>query len=132
MSGFKLTKQQIKKEIVKCGKDPVYFINTYAKIVHPLKGLVPFKTYPFQTELLKSFNDHRFNVILKARQLGISTITAAYVLWLMMFHRNKNVLVIATKFQTATNLVKKVKSMMKNLPDWMRIASISIDNRASF
>ena len=132
MSGFKLTKKQIKKEIISCGKDPVYFINTYAKIVHPLKGLIPFKTYPFQSELLKSFNEHRFGVILKARQLGISTISAAYILWLMMFYKNKNVLVIATKFQTAANLVKKVKQIMRDLPDWMKIAKIHIDNRTSF
>tara|TARA_Y100001963_G_scaffold128496_1_gene182850 strand:- start:4858 stop:6450 length:1593 start_codon:yes stop_codon:yes gene_type:complete len=127
-----LKKSQIKEEIIKCGKDPVYFINNYAKIVHPLKGLISFKTYPFQTQLLQDFNNYRFNVILKARQLGISTISAAYVLWLMMFYREKNVLVIATKFGTAANLVKKVKNIMKNLPDWLRLASIAIDNRASF
>ena len=127
-----LKKSQIKQEIIKCGKDPIYFINNYAKIVHPLKGLISFKTYPFQTQLLQDFNNYRFNVILKARQLGISTISAAYVLWLMMFYREKNVLVIATKFGTAANLVKKVKNIMKNLPDWLRLASISIDNRASF
>ena len=39
---------------------------------------------------------------------------------------------MATKFQTAANLVKKVKSIMKNLPEWMQIASIEIDNRTSF
>ena len=132
MAKYKLTKKQIKQETIKCGKDPVYFINNYAKIVHPLKGLIPFKTYPFQTELLKDFNNYRFNVILKARQLGISTISAAYILWLMMFYRDKNVLVIATKFGTATNLVKKVKNIMKNLPDWLRLTNITIDNRASF
>jgi hypothetical protein len=132
MSKYAVSKKQVKDEIIKCGKCPVYFINNYAKIVHPVRGLVPFNTYAFQTDLLKDYNDHRFNVILKARQLGISTITAAYILWMMMFYRNKNVLVIATKFQTAAILVKKVKSMMHNLPEWMKITKIEIDNRASF
>ncbi len=49
-----------------------------------------------------------------------------------MFHREKNVLVIATKFSTASNLVKKVKSILKNLPEWMQIATVAIDNRTSF
>ena len=129
---YKLTRDQILKEIVKSGKDPVYFINNYAKISHPMRGLIAFNTYDFQTDLLQDFNDYRFNVILKARQLGISTITAAYVAWMMMFHRDKNVLVIATKFSTAANLVKKVKAIHKNLPDWMKIAEIEIDNRTSF
>jgi hypothetical protein len=39
---------------------------------------------------------------------------------------------MATKFKTASNLVKKVKAIMKNLPDWITIAEISIDNRSSF
>ena len=129
---YKLSKKEAIKEIVKCGKDPSYFINNYTKISHPLKGLISFKTYPYQDDLLKDFNDYRFNVILKARQLGISTITAAYIVWLMLFHRDKNVLVIATKFQTAANLVKKVKSIMQNLPPWLRISDIKIDNRTSF
>ena len=129
---YTLSKKEILSEIVKCGKDPDFFINSYARISHPIHGTVPFNTYDFQTQLLKDFNDHRFNVILKGRQLGISTITAAYVSWMMLFHRDKNILVMATKFQTAANLVKKVKAIIKNLPDWMQIATISIDNRASF
>ena len=127
-----LSKQEIIAEVVRAGKDPVYFIDNYCRISHPQLGLIPFKTYDFQSTLVGLFNDHRFNVILKARQLGISTISAAYIAWLMMFHRDKNVLVIATKFQTAANLVKKVKAIHKNLPDWLRISEISIDNRTSF
>ena len=129
---FEPTKKEIVKEIIKCGKDPDYFINNYARISHPIKGLIPFNTYDFQSELIENFNDYRFNVILKARQLGISTITAAYVVWLMMFHRDKNVLVMATKFSTAGNLVKKVKSIIKRLPNWMQISKVTVDNRTSF
>ena len=129
---YQLSKQETVKEIVKCGRDPIYFLNNYAKISHPQHGLISFKTYPFQDDLLSSFQDSRFNIILKARQLGISTITAGYVVWLMMFHRDKNVLVMATKFGTATNLVKKVKHILKHLPPWLKIAKIQVDNRTSF
>ena len=127
-----LSKKQLMKELLKCGKDPVYFINNYAKITHPQKGLIPFKLYDFQEDCLRNYRANRFNVILKARQLGISTITAAYIAWLMMFQREKNVLVIATKFSTAANLVKKVKAIIKNLPEWVKLTTVSIDNRTSF
>tara|TARA_R110002074_G_scaffold152267_2_gene306189 strand:+ start:3237 stop:4820 length:1584 start_codon:yes stop_codon:yes gene_type:complete len=129
---FQLDKKQKVKEILKCGKDPSYFLKTYARISHPMHGLILFDTYEFQDDLLKDFNDYRFNVILKARQLGISTITAGYVVWMMLFHRDKAILVMATKFATAGNLVKKVKNIMRNLPDWLKIATISVDNRTSF
>jgi hypothetical protein len=50
----------------------------------------------------------------------------------MLFHRDKNILVVATKLQTATNLVRKVKKIMKQLPPWIKISEIHIDNRTSF
>ncbi len=129
---FQLDKTQRVQEILKCGKDPVYFLNNYARISHPMHGLILFNTYDFQDELLTDFNDYRFNIILKARQLGISTITAGYIVWMMLFHRDKAILVMATKFATAGNLVKKVKNIMRNLPDWLKIATITVDNRTSF
>jgi len=127
-----LTKKEMIAEVVRCGKSPDYFCNSYAKISHPLRGLIPFDMYDFQEEALGDFKHHRFTVILKARQLGISTSVAAYVCWLMLFQRDKNVLVVATKLGTATNLVKKIKAIHKNLPPWLKIANISIDNRTSF
>ena len=98
--GNALTKQEILKEVVKAGKDPVYFTINYCRISHPQKGSIPFKAYDYQQQLLKDYTDYRFNIILKARQLGISTITAAYIAWLMLFHRDKNILVVATKLAT--------------------------------
>jgi len=129
---FQLDKKERVREILKCGKDPTYFLKTYARISHPLHGLILFDTYDFQDDLLQDFNDYRFNIILKGRQLGISTITAGYIVWLMLFHRDKSILVMATKFATAGNLVKKVKGVMRNLPDWLKIATIDVDNRTSF
>jgi hypothetical protein len=127
-----LTKEEILREVVKSGKNPIHFTVNYCRISHPQRGLIPFKAFDYQQQLLKDYNDYRFNVILKARQLGISTITAAYIGWLMLFHRDKNILVVATKLQTATNLVRKVKAIIKNLPEWLQISKIIVDNRTSF
>ena len=68
------------KEIIKCGKDPVYFINNYCRIAHPIHGLIPFRTYDFQSGLLTDFSSNRFNVILKARQMGIYYRSCLYCL----------------------------------------------------
>ena len=127
-----LTKEQVKEEIKKCGRDPVYFINNYCKITHPEKGTIPFSLYGYQKDSIKSFEDFRFNIVLKARQLGLSTAVAGYIAWMLLFRRQKSVLVVATKLDVSVNLVKKVKRMIKGVPDWLRIAEISIDNRNSF
>jgi len=107
------------KEILKCGKDAVYFMRTYTKIQHAKRGLIPFETYPFQDDCVKAFEQHRFNIILKSRQLGLSTVTAAYAVWYAIFKKDKNILVIATKLQTAMNFIKKVRTMLDGLPKWL-------------
>ena len=73
----KLTKKAQVAEIIKCGKDPNYFFKNYVKIQHPVKGLIPFDMFPFQESCVEDFNEHRFNIVLKSRQLGISTLVAA-------------------------------------------------------
>ncbi len=118
-------------EILRCGKDPHYFINTYVKIQHPVRGLIDFRTFDYQDQLLSDYMEHRFNIILKARQLGISEITASYAAWLMLFHRNKNILVMATKADTAKNIIKKVRVALHRIPDWLRIADVVGDNKLS-
>jgi len=116
-----MTKKQQVVEILKCGRDPSYFINNYVKIQHPIRGLIPFKTYKFQDQCLLDFEKYQFNITLKSRQLGLSTVAAAYAVWLAIFHREKNILVIATKLQTATNFIKKVKVALAGLPDWLKL-----------
>jgi hypothetical protein len=117
------------QEIIRCGKDPVYFFNTYVKIQHPTKGLLSFKTYPFQDDCVKDFIDHRFNIVVKSRQLGLSTLTAAYAVWLALFQKDKNILIIATKLQVAQNFIKKTKTILRNLPPWLVLPQVVADNK---
>jgi len=113
-------KEVIKQQYIQCATDPVYFMKKYCMIQHPIRGKIPFELYEFQEKSVREFKDNRFNIILKARQLGISTLTAGYALWLMTFHQDKNVLVIATKQEVAKNLVTKVRVMHANLPSWLK------------
>ena len=115
-------KQAIKQNYLKCVKDPSYFINQYCIIQHPQRGKIKFKLYPFQEDVLKEYQKNDYNVVLKSRQLGISTLSAAYSLWLMLFHNDKNVLCIATTKDTAKNLVTKVRIMYDGLPAWLKTA----------
>ena len=102
-------KTAIKREYSKCVNDPVHFMRKYCTIQHPKKGKVKFDLYPFQEKCLTDFKDNRYNIILKARQLGISTLSAGYSLWLMLFHNDKNILVIATGKDVAKNLVTRLE-----------------------
>ena len=104
-------KQIIQQEYIKCANDPAYFMKKYCMIQHPTRGRIKFNLYPFQEGVLNLLNKNERNIILKSRQLGISTLSAGMALWQMIFQKDTNVLVIATKQDTAKNLVTKVKFM---------------------
>lgn len=126
----KTLKQIIAQEYQRCAKEPVYFIKKYCKIQHPVRGKIPFHLYDFQERTLLDLNEHRFNIILKSRQTGISTLVAGYSLWNMLFNQDFNVLVIATKQEVAKNLVTKVRVMNDYLPNWLKQRAVE-DNRLS-
>lgn len=113
------TRDEQVKEIVRCGRDPVYFMKRYAKIQHPTRGTIPFDTYDFQDECVKAFLEHRLNIVLKSRQLGLSTVCAAFAVWMAIFQKDKSILVIATKLATAQNFIKKCQVILQNLPKWL-------------
>ena len=126
----KTVKQALIEEFKRCSQDPVYFMKKYCYIQHPQKGKIKFDLFPFQEQSLVELNDNRFNVILKSRQMGISTLTAGYSVWNMIFREDFNVLVIAIKQDTAKNLITKVRVMHEMLPSWLRVGTEE-DNRLS-
>ena len=123
-------KEALVKEYIRCSQDPVYFMRKYCFIQHPQKGKIKFDLFPFQEDSLVDLKDNRFNIILKSRQMGISTLTAGYAVWNMIFREDFNVLVIAIKQDTAKNLITKVRVMHEFLPSWLKVGSEE-DNRLS-
>ena len=123
-------KQLIAQEYLKCAQDPAHFMKKYCFIQHPQRGRIPFHLYPFQEKVLHLWRDNPYSIILKSRQLGISTLSAGFSLWLMLFHKDKNVLCIATKQETAKKMVTKVRFMFDNLPSWLKIDTAE-NNRLS-
>lgn len=111
-------------EILKCGSDASYFIKHYVKISHPMKGLLKFDTFPYQDKCLKDFQENRFVIVNKSRQLGLSTLAAAYALWMVLFQKEKTILIMATKFETAKLFIRKVESMLASLPTWLVMPKI--------
>ena len=124
-----MTEEEL-KEYIKCRKDPIYFFKTYGRVRHPKKGLMPFELYDFQEDTLNEFLDKSYNVILKARQLGISTLCAAYAAWMANFFKDKEIFILATKRDTATNLVDKVRVFLEEVPDFLK-SGLLVDNRQS-
>jgi hypothetical protein len=126
----KSLKEIIAEEYKKCASDPIHFMKKYCMIQHPVRGKIPFHLFPFQEKTLTGFKDNRFNIVLKSRQTGISTLCAGFSLWNMLFNSDFNILVIATKQEVAKNLVTKVRVMHELLPSWLKGGSME-DNKLS-
>jgi len=121
---------QQKLEIVRCGRDPIYFMKKYCRVRTPVGGNTPFRLWPFQEECINDFMRHRLNIVLKARQLGLSTVTAVYALWMAIFQKDRSILVIATKLSTAINFIKKVKFALQNLPPWLVLPKLAGETKS--
>jgi len=114
-------KQIMRSEYIKCASDCSYFLRKYCYISHPQRGRILFNLYPYQEKVIKLWQNNSFTSIVKSRQLGISTLAAGYSFWLITFHPDKNILCLATKQETAKNMVTKVKFMYDNIPSWLRV-----------
>lgn len=123
-------KDVIREEYIKCAKDPIYFMKKYVKIQHPTRGTLPFITYPFQDKALEDFVKHNQNIILKSRQMGITTLVAGYSMWLMTFHNDKQILCLSITQETSKAIVTKVRFANDNLPSWLKVPAVE-DNRLS-
>ena len=115
-----MTNEEILEEFNKCAKDPIYFIKNYIKIIHPMKGEIPFDLYNFQKRIVSEIHDNRFNVIKKFRQAGVTTIMCAYSLWFAIFHEKKNVMVVSIGDRESTGFLARVVGMYEELPSWLQ------------
>ena len=112
--------QEMFNEYVKCSNDVVYFTEKYMKIINIDKGLVSFKLYDYQKEMLRSMADNRFNIIATARQAGKSTVTCAFVMWYIIFHAEKTVALLANKGETAREILGRIQLAYQHLPRWLQ------------
>jgi len=118
-----LTKTEF-ESLRKVKQDPYYFSN-FIYVINPVHGRVPFGLYPYQKRTLWYFLTKRFNIVLKFRQAGLTELISMYCLWLAMFHNNKNIQIISIKDRVAKKVLKKIKFMYRNLPDYMQVAVVN-------
>ena len=120
-----ITKAQMLYEIGKCLKDPIYAIESYLETEDRTQGgFVPFKLFPRQKELVNAYKTHDHNIVMKPRQAGISTTTAAYLAILTALASNKStqkILIAANKQETAKEFLKKIRDFTVQLPAWMDV-----------
>ena len=116
---LEFTEDQI-QVYLKCAKDPIYFIESYCKIVTLDHGLQPFKLYDCQKNKVNVIHNNRKVILMEGRQQGKTTTSAAYILWYTLFQESKTVAILANKASAAREVLYRYQLMYENLPIWLQ------------
>jgi hypothetical protein len=99
----------------------VHFCSNYWYIKHPERGRIKFELREAQRETVRSWLANRYSVVLKARQIGFSTLAAAYCFWLTYYESDRFVVMLSRTEREAMKLLQKSKYGYRWLPEWMKV-----------
>ena len=99
-------------EFLKCRANFNYFCSNYVYLELPGKDVL-FK-------LIDTIEIDRYVLVLKSRQIGISTIIQAYSAWLATFYDNVVIGIISKDGAEATDFARVIRGMVEKLPEWMK------------
>ena len=118
-----MNKNEQLQVFAKCLGDPIFSIESFFKTFDlTQKGMVRFKLFYKQKQIIKSYEKFNRNIITKPRQAGVSTTTAAYIAAKCAFGDPENphkVLILANKQTLAQEFLKKVKDFLDQIPYWV-------------
>jgi len=107
------------QEFLKCKNDFDYFCNNYIYIELP-GGDMLLHPYKKQKELCELIQKQKNVLVLKSRQIGISTVLQAYCAWLTNFYDNVVIGIISKDGKEATDFARSIRGMIEKLPSWMK------------
>lgn len=114
--------QQIRKaEFDYCAGDVVYWANNYCVIEDKDSAeiVVPFHGWDAQNQALRDFDTFRLNLILKARQMGITWIALYYCTHDLIFNLGHTVVALSKTEDDAKELVRRMSVILDNQPEIM-------------
>lgn len=110
-------------EYSNCLSDPTYVIENYYQTFDKTReGYVPFMLFRRQKELIAAYEKYRYNLVLKYRQAGITTVTAAYAAVKTVTANGDNpekILILANKQETAIEFLNKIVEFIKQSPTFL-------------
>lgn len=133
---FEYTQHEL-EEIRKCARDIVYFANTYCYVMTD-DGYQKITLRDYQVDTLRTYQKQRFVIFLSARQTGKTIVTGIFLTWFMLFHFDKNTMLVSNKGETSKEIITKIKAIMEGLPFFLKpgvikkdVMSMVFDNRCT-
>jgi hypothetical protein len=95
------------------------------------KGRVKLDLFPYQDDTLKVFRENRYVIVLKARQLGLTTIAMGYALWMLLFRPGSNIVLVSKNQTTADKALELLDFMYQFLPESIKSRGPDLENNAA-
>ena len=109
-----------------------FFCSNYWCIRHPERGKILLALRDAQIETVETWLNERYVVVLKARQIGFSTLIATYAFWLTFFYPDRAVILISKTERESAKLLQKAKYGYRFLPEWIKMRGpLRIENTQS-
>ena len=115
----RLTELQREAEWRHCSESEPYFLENYWHIAHPAHGRILFNLRDAQSSALQHWDDNRYSLTLKARQIGWTTLVAAHQFWMAFFKPDQNIIDLSRTERESVLLLRKSKYGFNHMPDWM-------------
>lgn len=111
----------LRSETAYCIKHPDYFVDQYVYIEDKddPEIIVKFKMWPAQREALQSIHENRLNIILKARQLGITWLSLSYAADVLL-QPGTTIVAMSRTEDEAKELVRRLCVIVDNAPELFR------------
>lgn len=84
------------------------------------RGRIKFELFDHQREDLQVFQGNRFVVVLKGRQIGLSTVVGGLALWRCLFRPGSVILWVSNNQDNANKAVHMLGVMWDFLPGWVK------------
>ncbi|WP_289297775.1 hypothetical protein, partial [uncultured Reyranella sp.] len=103
--------------------DPAFFMRhlMWVQSQRDDRGREPFVLFDYQEDDLDAFVDGQFTIVLKARQLGLSTLVAGYALWLVLFRPGANIVWVSNNQANADKAIAMLDTAWHFLPEWAKL-----------
>jgi hypothetical protein len=108
-------------ERIKCQESFAYFVHNYCTMWTKEGGdPIPFHLWEFQRDACGKFQNDRKLIVLKARQMGMSWLAMAYVVWCVLFTANFHVYITSIGLKEVNEQMERIRFIYYNLPDWLQ------------
>lgn len=104
----------------RCAADPAYFLSRYGYIKLKDGSIAKWVLWPLQMKLLADFIEGKSIIAVKARQLGVTTLTTHYFLWKVIFSDAAQCHLVSDSEAKAKEAISRVRITLDRLPEWMK------------